>query len=219
MLDVIILARQIGNFMLPPTERDDDLLDLNEDESSIEELESQVQKAKEQLLSLRHQQDLIERQKQELEELSRRQNDFEKGRSELCESFQKALVALDRESYEAQKRTEQIRMLRDAFARHLDRLESINPKHWAKNDLAREINQSLAAVEEARNEYIKGKSLLNACAPKEVIEDETHEGYEESDGGHDFVYWLKSGFAFTLPLQLLGLAYLVLLLLRFVSMP
>ncbi len=195
-------------------DRDDDLLDLDGDESSIEELESQVQKAQEQLLSLRHQQSLIEKQKQELEELGRRQNEFEKGKAELCENFQRALVALDRESYEAQKRLEQIRAVRESFTRHLDHLESINPKHWPKNDLANQISKALLAVEEARTEYIKCKSVINASSPKDVLDEEAYDVAYETGGTHDFLYWLKSGFAFTLPLLILGLACLVILLMQ-----
>lgn len=194
-------------------DREDDLLDLNDEESTIEELESQVQKAQEQLLSLRHQQNLIERQKQELEELGRRQAEFEKGKAELCENFQRALVVLDRESYEAQKRIEQIRSVRDSFTRHFNQLESINPKHWPKNDLAGQISKALTSVEEARTEYIKCKSVINANAPKEVLED-LAEGEDEGLESHDFQYWLKSGFAFTLPLLVLGVIYLLVLLMQ-----
>src|SRR5438270_2688461 len=51
------------------------MLELNEDEAlSAEHLDSQVQKAQEQLLQLRRQQEQIEKQKRELEELSRRQD-------------------------------------------------------------------------------------------------------------------------------------------------
>jgi len=50
------------------------MLELNEAENvSAEHLDSQVQKAQEQLLALKRQQEQIEKQKRELEELSRRQ--------------------------------------------------------------------------------------------------------------------------------------------------
>ena len=62
------------------------MLELNEDESlSPEHLDSQVQKAQEQLLQLKRQQEQIEKQKRELEELSRRQEELEHGRA-LCSS-------------------------------------------------------------------------------------------------------------------------------------
>ena len=60
------------------------MLELNEEESiSPEHLDSQVQKAQEQLLQLKRQQEQIEKQKRELEELSRRQEELERGRAEM----------------------------------------------------------------------------------------------------------------------------------------
>ena len=83
------------------------LLDLPEDESlSTEHLDSQVQKAQEALLSLKRQQDQIEKQKRELEELSRRQEQLQQGKSEMVEKFVRAMVVLERETYEAKKRVE-----------------------------------------------------------------------------------------------------------------
>ena len=48
------------------------MLELSEEAISPEHLDSQVQKAQDQLLQLKRQQDQIEKQKRELEELTRR---------------------------------------------------------------------------------------------------------------------------------------------------
>ena len=62
------------------------MLELSEDEAnSPEHLDSQVQKAQEQLLQLKRQQEQIEKQKRELEELSRRQDELEHGRAEMAD--------------------------------------------------------------------------------------------------------------------------------------
>lgn len=200
---------------MPQTNPNDDaeLLDL-EEESSIEELQEQVQKAQEQLLQLRRQQDSIEKQKQELEELSRRQNEFEKGKAEMCENLTRALVVLEREAYETQKRGEQIAGIRQAFTQHLETLEGIHPKSWDKANIHKDLSRSLSAVEDARTEYFKCKSKLNADSPSEIIDEEHGEDGFDGEGGHDFVYWLKSGLAFTLPLLVLGAIALVILWIR-----
>ncbi|PYK36613.1 MAG: hypothetical protein DME60_14455, partial [Verrucomicrobia bacterium] len=86
------------------------MLELNEEDTlSPEHLESQVQKAQEQLLQLKRQQEQIEKQKRELEELSRRQEELERGRVEMTDKLTRSLVVLEREAYNAQKRLEQIR--------------------------------------------------------------------------------------------------------------
>ena len=188
-------------------------LDLPEEEDlSSEQLDLQVQRAQEQLLSLKRQQDLIEKQKRELEELSRRQEQLHEGRTEMVEKFTRALVVLEREVFEAQKRVELLRDIQESFVQHLQVMESINPKSWEGQEINRELNKALSAVDDARAEFSK-------CLPKIQEEAPGHEPIHPDDAGyapvaeHDFGYWLKSGFAFTLPLLLLGFCFFVYLLL------
>src|ERR671923_1755592 len=96
------------------------MLELSEEEPlSPEHLDSQVQKAQEQLLQLKRQQEQIEKQKRELEELSRRQEELERGRTEMTDKLTRSLVVVEREGYEAQKRLEQLRAMRESFAQDL----------------------------------------------------------------------------------------------------
>src|ERR1700760_3469034 len=105
------------------------MLELNEEEGlSPEHLDTQVQKAQEQLLSLKRQQEQIEKQKRELEELSRRQEALQQGKAEMMEKLTRALVVVERETYDAQKRVEQLQAINESYIQHLSMLESINPK-------------------------------------------------------------------------------------------
>lgn len=180
-------------------------LDLPEgDELSTEQLDAQVQRAQEQLLSLKRQQDLIEKQKRELEELSRRQEQLHQGKSEMLEKFTRAAVVLERELYDAQKRVEQLREIQAAFAQHYNILESINPKAWGEGgDMNRELSKALSAVDDAKAEFSKSLPKIQTEAPAgpDTAEEDLGDGAAYS---HDFGYWLKSGFAFTLPLLILG---------------
>src|ERR1700746_2721953 len=89
------------------------MLELSEDEAnSPEHLDSQVQKAQEQLLQLKRQQEQIEKQKRELEELSRKQEELERGRTDMTDKLTRSLVVLEREAYNAQKRLHKIRARR-----------------------------------------------------------------------------------------------------------
>src|SRR5256885_12548467 len=111
------------------------MLELNEDDVSAENLDSHVQKAQEQLLQLKRQQEQIEKQKRELEELSRRQAELENGRTEMADKLTRALVVLEREAYSAQNRLEQIRATRESFTQHLELIEGIDPRSWNPSDL------------------------------------------------------------------------------------
>jgi DNA repair exonuclease SbcCD ATPase subunit len=202
------------------TRSNEPFLDLPEDESLPgEHLDTQVQKAQEQLLSLKRQQELIERQKRELEELSRRQEQLHVGRAEMIDKFTRALVVLERETYDAQKRVEQLQGIHESFSQHQQYLDSINPKSWEGLDMNKELTKALSAVDDARAEY-------NKSLPKVSPETDTDRGdpmaasagfqidYQGTEADHSFVYWLRAGFAFTLPLIVLGVVYIIVVLAR-----
>ncbi len=191
---------------------EEDALPRSSASVGAERLDSQVQKAQEQLLNLKRQQDQIERQKRELEELSRRQEELEHGRGEMVEKLTRALVVVERQANEAQKRVEQLRATTEAFSSHLQALEEINPKTWPQADLQRELNRALGMVDHARTEYSQMRSRFAADAAEGVTGETgvnvTGGSYDEmfgAAGDHSFAYWLKAGLAFTLPLLLLGL--------------
>jgi cell division protein FtsB len=190
------------------------MLELNEDESlTTEHLDSQVQKAQEQLLQLKRQQEQIEKQKRELEELSRRQEELERGRAEMVDKLTRSLVVLEREAYDAQRKMEQLRATRESFAQHLELLETIDPKTWNPADLNKELSRALSTVDDARTEYSQQRSRLQATSTDEHAEVRLPEANSRfASGGmtHTFAQWLQIGFAFTLPLIILGLIALAL---------
>jgi len=183
------------------------MLELSEDESlSPEHLDSQVQKAQEQLLQLKRQQEQIEKQKRELEELSRRQDELEHGRSEMADKLTRSLVVLEREGYNAQSRLEQIRAARESFGQHLELIEAIDPKSWNPSDLHKELSRSLSTVDEARTVYNEQRSRLQAAGGNEgdaSLPGVGTDGYE-SNGGRSFSQWFQIGVALSLPLIIFG---------------
>ena len=140
------------------------MLELNEEEAiSPEHLDSQVQKAQEQLLQLKRQQEQIEKQKRELEELSRRQEELERGRAEMSDKLTRSLVILEREAYDTQKKLEQLRATRESFTQHLELIEAIDPKSWNPADLHKELSRALSTVDDARTEFSQQRSRLQAA--------------------------------------------------------
>ena len=190
------------------------MLELSEEESlSPEHLDSQMQKAQEQLLQLKRQQEQLEKQKRELEELSRRQEELENGRAEMTDKLARALVVLEREAYNAQKRLEQLRATRESFGQHLELIEAIDPKSWNPADLHKELSRALSTVDDARTEYSEQRSRLQAAdesAGGETSLPEVGAGPYELSGGRSFSQWLQIGIALTLPLIIFGLVALAL---------
>src|SRR5215510_10111667 len=188
------------------------MLELNDDEAvSAEHLDSQVQKAQEQLLQLRRQQEQIEKQKRELEELSRRQEELERGRADMTDKLTRSLVVLEREAYETQKKLEQLRATRESFGQHLEILEGIDPKGWNPADLHRELSRALSTVDDARAEFSQQRSRLQAIATQDAEDVSLPEAAPEVVRGGDrsFGQWVLIGFALSLPLIAVGLISLL----------
>lgn len=201
--------------MAKSSEQDEAYLELSDEELSTEALDSQVQRAQEQLLTLKRQQDQIEKQKRELEELSRRQDQLHHGKAEAIEKLTRAMVVLERETFDAEKRVEQLRQIQASFAQHLDILESINPKAWDKLEVNKELNKALSAVDDANSEYSKSRPKITPDVTEEMIEAGVEPdpfAFDSGSGEKPFIYWLKAGLAFTLPLVVVGLIILITLL-------
>ena len=178
----------------------DPCLDL---EDPASELGDQVQQVRAELESLKQKQEEIEREKARLEELKRRQDELDTGRADMLDKLTRSLVVVQREIEETQKRVEQMHTIYNSFTQHLRQLESINARTWNNSDMPRELSKALSAVEDARAEYVKAQAKLAADTPAEPspsTADADYGLYEE----RGFTYWLKSGFAFTLPIQILG---------------
>ena len=179
------------------------LLDLPEgDPHSTEHLDEQVQKAQEELASLRKRQDIIERQKRELEEMSKRQDQFTTSRADIVDKLARSIVVLEREQNEANRRIETLHTIHLSYRRHLELLESIDPKYWDSLDISKELTRALGAVDDASTEYSKSLPKISTHpAP-----DYPPSAYNESNGSEnserDLKEWFLMGLAFTSPLIL-----------------
>jgi DNA repair exonuclease SbcCD ATPase subunit len=185
----------------------------DEDSVSPEHLDSQVQKAQEQLLALKRAQEQIEKQKRELEELSRRQDELERGRAEMTDKLTRSLVVLEREAYDSQKKVEQLRATRESFAQHLQLLETIDPKSWNPSELHKELSRALSTVDDARAEFSQQRSRLHAAGNDEsgdALPEAAPEAMSTFGGKKAFLYYLQMGLAFTLPLIAFGFIALLL---------
>lgn len=195
-----------------PTEQ---MLELEDDEANTpEHLDSQVQKAQEQLLQLKRQQELIEKQKRELEELSRRQEELDRGRAEMTDKLTRSIVVLEREAYDSQKKLEQLRATRESFEQHLALLEAIDPKSWNPAELHKELSRALSTVDDARAEFSQQRSRLTATVTEDGEEVALPEATSENGigNGNSFMQWLQIGFALTLPLIIFATIALVIFL-------
>lgn len=182
-------------------------LNLTSDEDG--ELGDKVQQVRAELESLKQKQEEIEREKARLEELKRRQDSLEQGRSDMLDKLTRALVVVQRETEESQKRVEQMHAIYASFSQHLRQLEDINARSWSPQDLPRELSKAISSVEDARAEYIKSQAKLSVDTSSEMTPSSMMEGDYPVEDERSFVYWLRSGFAFTLPIQIIAVISLL----------
>jgi hypothetical protein len=180
-----------------------------------EQLDREVQRAQEQLLILKRQQEQIEKQKRELEELSRQQEELERGKREMIDKLTRAMIPLERLSNESQIRVEQASATMEMFATHLRTLEAVEPNDWEAEELSKELSRGLSIVETARRDFTQARARLLSNLPGGVENGEEveleNDGFAVPSGlnARDFMYWLRSGFAFTLPVLILGVVALL----------
>lgn len=191
-----------------------------------EHLAERVQTTQHRLTMLRAEAEALEREKQQFEELSRKQREFMQGRAEMAERLSRSIAMLDRETYEAQKRVEQLLVIKDSFHQHLDIVDSLNPEQWDPKELQHDLTRALGMIEDAREEYAKGVARVQmlthttvaalpatpaATVPGMVRESASHQapGLPVEISRKAFRTWVFCGAAFTLPLVLLGVLFML----------
>jgi DNA repair exonuclease SbcCD ATPase subunit len=198
---------------------------LDSSDDSLDDVEHKVKAAQERLTHLRQQQEEIEREKKHLEELRQKQERFGSGKRDILEKLTRSASSLDRELYDAQKLVEEISITRDTFSRHLEILRSLQPEKWSRSQVDEELENALAAIEDAEEDYTKGIRRITTCRRSETASAPETEGHghdrahDESThpqslpfAGDDWNAWLRRGLAFTLPL--IGTLIFALILIR-----
>jgi len=193
--------------------------DINED--SMDDVEHKVKAAQERLTHLRQEQEEIEREKKHLEELRQKQERFGSGKRDILEKLTRSTSSLDRELYDAQKLVEEISITRDTFSRHLEILRSLQPEKWSRSQVDEELENALAAIEDAEEDYTKGVRRITTCRRSETASAPDTEDHPSAPAAHttalpfagdDWNAWLRRGLAFTLPL--IGTLIFALILIR-----
>ena len=172
------------------------------------EVDDHVATAVHELERLRKRQEDLEREKKELEELRRKQEEYERGKREMVERFSQSLVTLEKDELQAERLSELLGATRKRFKTLLGDIQSLSEESWPEAQVREELSKALVVLDDARMEYNKSMSKIDAiggagkkAAPGEhqpVIFEEGGSMLHHEDQG--FTYWLKVGFAVTLPL-------------------
>lgn len=175
------------------------------------DLNDEYQQAQDQLKQLREQEEQLRRQAEELEELTQKEELFKEGRTEVTEQLQHFLALLDQQATEAQRLAEDCAHSHEKLEAHLASINALRPESWARADRKAELARALSYIEAAEDELDIAAPLVES-SPKKGLFQKASSAPRPVAGAMqgDFAYWLKSGFAFSLPL--VGFAVIAVLL-------
>ena len=172
-----------------------------------EHLDEQVASATEEIERLRLRQEALEQERQKLQHLTQTRATYETDKDEVLEKFGTSLVLMEKQEEQAARMMELLGSSRQRFRNLLQEIRDIDETGWNDADFSEELYRAVALVDNARSEYTKALAKLDAEGlPKS--------GQRMGSGAHvmdglaarGFLFWLKVGFAMSLPLILILLA-------------
>lgn len=171
-----------------------------------DDYDHKLRAAQEELDRIQAQREDLERKKTELEELTSRKRHFLSQQVELSEKLTTALTLIDRGLYEMRQETEDLEQCRTCFAAHLDKLQKINPESWSRENLAERLEKSSMVVDIAADEYDQAAAHFQNSHSGSIFgrpSKRSRSGARTSSPS-EFSSNLRNGFAFNLPILILG---------------
>lgn len=175
-----------------------------------EDFEGKLMAAQMELEKLRQQQESIERQKQELQELNERKEEFIHGQNDISERLASALTAIDRELFEMRQEMQDLEQTRQCFAEHQKKIDELTPSNWTREELKNQLDRAISMLDHAEDEYEEAMQHFAGSRRAGVFTAKKKKsGSSLSSSGGEFGSMFRQGFAFNLPIILLGVLALV----------
>ena len=177
------------------------------------------------LEELRKRQQELEEEKQSLEDLGRKQHDYTNGKREMVERLNEGIIALEKKVVQSAQLTELLIATRNRFKEALEEIESIDEERWPDDHFREELYKALVIIDDARMEHNKALAKIQILEGSgESVLGSGRIGLADSVSSagpeRSFGYWIKVGFALSLPLIVLALiisgVYVTLLLVKWI---
>ena len=171
-----------------------------------EDYDGKLRAAQDELDRIQLQREELERKKSELEDLTSRKRAFMTQQVELTEKLTTALTLVDRGLYEMRQEAEDLEQCRTCFAAHLDKIQKINPETWTRENLSERLEKSTMAVDIAADEYDQAAAHFEGSRSGAIFgrASKRSRGAQRHAGSSEFMQNLRNGFAFNLPIVVLG---------------
>jgi DNA repair exonuclease SbcCD ATPase subunit len=181
-----------------------------------DDYDRKLQAAQEELERLKHESEELLRKKQELEELTARKRSFVSQQVELTERLSAAITLIDRGLFEIRNEANDLEQCRVCFASHLEKIEKINPESWTRENLSEKLERAAMIVDLAADEYDQAAAHFEGTRSGTIFgrAGKNGRGGRMNGAKGEFVSNLANGFAFNLPVIVLGTVALAVYLLK-----
>jgi chromosome segregation ATPase len=181
-----------------------------------EDYDRKLKDAQDELDRIQQQREELERKKLELEELTSRKRSFVSQQVELTEKLTSALTLIDRELFEMRNESEDLEQCRSCFAAHLDKIQKFNPENWTRDNLPDKLDRATMSIDIAADEYDQAATHFEGTRSGAIFGRASKRGRtkRQTDTPSEFGMNLRNGFAFNLPIIVLGGAALLVYLIR-----
>ena len=181
-----------------------------------EDFTGKLQEAQSQLELLQQQQAEVERQNEELRELNMHKDEFIQGQIEINEKLNTAITAMDREIFATKQEVDELEQARICFADHLEKIDQLNPDLWSNESLRQDLGRALSVLDLAEDEYEQAVSHFSSGRSSSVFGVGATKSRRSSVvvGESELMTHFRNGFAYNLPLVILGIIAMIVYLLK-----
>lgn len=173
-----------------------------------ERLVEQVADTTEEIERMRMRQEELEHEKNKIEEIARMQGEYTSCKKEIIGNLTKSIVLMEKDEIQANRMVELLGSTRLRFKNMLSEIRDIKEDTWNDGVFEEELSKYLALIEDARMEYNKAVAKIDAESWQRGAEGKAK--LRSLDGSmrasladKGFLFWIKVGFAVSLPILLL----------------
>lgn len=170
--------------------------------------EAQLQAAQSQLEKLHKKQEEIQRKRLEEEELNLSRSQFIEGQIELSSKLDGSVQAIDREIFDLRQEVTNLEEARKTFASNLQKLQGIDPGKFRKTKLAEDLEQAHELLANCEGDFEEISAQIGEGHRRGFIKPSAKAGTDT------FSRNFSQGFAFNLPIIILGTIALLIWLSR-----
>jgi DNA repair exonuclease SbcCD ATPase subunit len=178
------------------------------------DFDDKLEEAERELERIQQEREELARKKRELDELNARRRTFIAQQNELAEKLGGSLTKIDRTLFELREEAEDLEQCRSCFAAHLDKLEKINPDQWGAENLSDRLQRATLVLDAATDDFDSAAAHFSNNRSGAIFGQPSKRTRAKRGLPSEFAVNLRNGFAFNLPVIVLGVVALLVYLTR-----